>query len=57
MNLVKTFKGYVERRRRVHNAFRLMASSGVIRHADKGTRYIMSKKELQKFLSEKDEQA
>jgi hypothetical protein len=46
-----------EQRERTAKAFALMASSGVIRHADNDIRRVMSKKELEKFLTEKDEQA
>jgi hypothetical protein len=46
----------MERRARLHKAFKMMASSGVIRHANMDIRRVMSKKELEKFLTEKDEQ-
>lgn len=56
MGLIRYIQSKLERRARIHKAFSLMASSGVIRHADKGIRRVMSKKEVEKFLTEKDEQ-
>jgi hypothetical protein len=55
--MIKFLKERRERRERVRKAFVLMAASGVIRSADTGIRRVMSDKELQKFLTEKDEQA
>lgn len=55
MNPIKFFREHRQRRARLRKAFQMMASSGVIRHADKDIRRVMSEKELQKFLTEKDE--
>lgn len=55
MNPIKFFREHRDRRARLHKAFQMMASSGVIRHADKDIRRVMSEKELQKFLTEKDD--
>ena len=55
MNIISYFRQRREHREKLHKAFSLMASSGVIRHADNDIRRVMSKKELEKFLTEKDE--
>lgn len=55
MNPLRYIREYRQRRLRLRKAFEMMAVSGVLRSANTGIRRVMSHKELQKFLTEKDE--
>ena len=57
MAIIRYIQEKIAQRKRVKKAMTLLAASGAIRHAGHEIRWSMGKRELEKFLTEKDEQA